>query len=121
MSETTVRQLWGRDFEIIKEGLAESQVVAFVTELMSERDMLTERQEHLLSLTKLAERTIAEADKLAEDIKREVEEEGKTKAATILAKAEQEAEEITEQKRAEILATANREAEAIKASAQHEV
>ncbi len=75
-----VKQLWGRDFEIVKEGLDESQVASVVTELIGERDMLLQRQEHLLSLTKLAERTIAEADKLAEDIKREVEKEAKTKA-----------------------------------------
>ena len=66
-----VRQLCGRDFEIVREGLDESQVAAVITELIGERDMLLERQEHLVSLTKLAERTISEADKLSEDIKRE--------------------------------------------------
>ncbi len=115
-----VKQLWGRDFEIVKEGLDESQVASVVAELVGERDMLLQRQEHLLSLTKLAERTIAEADKLAEDIKRGVEEEAKTKATKVLAKAEQEAQEIMAQKRSEILAAANAEAQAIKDSAQQE-
>ncbi len=117
----TVRELWGRDFEVVKEGLDESQVETFVAEVVSERDTLLQRQEHLLSLTRLAERTVAEADKLAEEIRREAEEEARAKASTLLAKAEQEAQEIGEQKRAEVLAAANREAAKIRASARQEV
>jgi F0F1-type ATP synthase membrane subunit b/b' len=118
--ERTVQQLCGQSFEIVKEGLDEEQVEAFITKLIDERDTLMGRQEHMLSLTKLAERTVAEADKLAEEIKREAEEEARTKANQILAKAEQDAHQVMEQKRGEILAAANREAEAIKAHAQQE-
>lgn len=121
MRTKTVRQLWGQDFEIVREGLEESQVEAFVAQLVGERDMLMQRQEHLISLTKLAERTIAEADKLATDVKGEAEEEARTKATAILAKAEQEAQKIMEQKRAEILAAANKEAAVIIANAQQEI
>ncbi len=121
MRAKTIRQLWGREFEVVKEGLDESQVEGFVAELVGERDMLVERQEHLLSLTKLAEKTVAEADRLAEDIKREAEKEGRTKADKILAKAEQEAQETMEQKRQEILAATDSEAATIIANAQKEV
>ncbi|MFC1892961.1 hypothetical protein ACFLYR_02840 [Chloroflexota bacterium] len=117
----TIRELWGRDFEVVKEGLDESQVETFVGELVAERDTLQQRQEHLISLTRLAERAVAEADKLAEEIKSEAAEEGRARAATLLAKAEQEAQEIGEQKRAEILAVASKEAAGIRASAQREV
>lgn len=120
MREKTVRQLWGRDFEIVKDGLAEAEVVTFITELTNERNALIKRQEHLTSMMRLAEKTVAEADKLAEELRKEAEEESKAKAAMVLAKAEREAQEIMEQKRAEMLATANREAAAIKAQAQQE-
>lgn len=48
--------------------------------------------EHLNSLTKLAERTLVEADKLAESIKMEAEEKASAKSAKIVAEAEKRAE-----------------------------
>ncbi len=48
--------------------------------------------EHLNSLTRLAERTLVEADKLAEGIRRDTEEEANSKAARIVAEAEERAE-----------------------------
>ncbi|HEY79286.1 MAG TPA: hypothetical protein G4O09_09255 [Dehalococcoidia bacterium] len=114
------RQLWGRDFDIVKEGLDESQVAMFITELIGERDDLLHRQDHLDSLTKLAERTVAEADKLAADIRKEIEEESRAQAAMILAQAEKEAQELMEQKQAEILAVANKEAQEVRDRAQQE-
>ena len=47
--------------------------------------------EHLNSLTQLAERTLVEADKLAENIKRETEQKANGEAAKIVAKAEDKA------------------------------
>jgi hypothetical protein len=120
MGTKMARQLWGRDFDIVKEGLDESQVAMFITELIGERDELLHRQDHLASLTKLAERTVAEADKLAADIRKDIEEESRSQAAMILAKAEKEAQELMEQKRAEILDVANKEAQTIRTRAQQE-
>jgi vacuolar-type H+-ATPase subunit E/Vma4 len=120
MGTKMARQLWGRDFDIVKEGLDESQVAMFITELIGERDELLQRQDHLASLTKLAERTVAEADKLAADIRKEIEEESQSQAAMILAKAEKEAQELMEQKRAEILDVANKEAQEVRNRAQQE-
>lgn len=120
MREKTIRQLCGQDFDIVKEGLDESQVEAFVTQLATERNMLLQRQDHLLALTKLAERTVAEADNLAADIKRETEKEAQDKATAIISKAEQDAREYMEQKRTEILTTAGREADGIRANARQE-
>jgi hypothetical protein len=49
------------------------------------------RLEHLTSLTKLAERTMVEADKLAEGIKKEIEDNAKAEAAKTVARAEEQA------------------------------
>ncbi len=64
-------KLWGHDFVRAKSGLDEEQVVSFVNGLISERDTLIKRQEHLSSLLKLAERTVAEADNVAKQVKEE--------------------------------------------------
>jgi len=61
-------ELWGHEFSLARNGLDEAQVVPFVNELISERDLLLQRVEHLSTLTKLAEKTIVEADRLAEEI-----------------------------------------------------
>lgn len=48
--------------------------------------------DHLNSLTKLAEKTVAEAEKMAETIKKESEEKAKTEAIKIVASAEEKAQ-----------------------------
>ena len=58
--------LGGREFRRVKNGLDEAQVAAFITELVSERDKLIQSQVHIASLSRLAEKTVAEADSLAE-------------------------------------------------------
>ncbi|HEY93051.1 MAG TPA: hypothetical protein G4O17_04840, partial [Dehalococcoidia bacterium] len=63
--------LGGGEFRRVKNGLDEAQVTSYINELISQRDILIQREEHLSSLTKLAEKTVAEADKLAENIKAE--------------------------------------------------
>lgn len=113
-------ELWGHEFSLAKNGLDEAQIVSFVNELISERDLLLQRAEHLSTLTKLAEKTIVEADKLAEDIKKETIDEANTGAEAILAKAEEQSQQMIEEKRAEIITTATGEAEALKADAERE-
>ena len=115
-----VAELWGREFNIVKDGLSQAQVVSFVNELASEHDMLIQRQEHLSSLTKLAERTVSEAEKLAEETKREAVEHAKAEASEIMAEAEARAQQIVEEKQAEIIAMATEQAETIKANAERE-
>ena len=115
-----VAELWGREFNIVKDGLSQAQVVSFVNELASEHDMLIQRQEHLSSLTKLAERTVSEAEKLAEETKREAVKHAKAEASEIIAEAEARAQQIVEEKQAEIIAMATEQAETIKANAERE-
>ncbi len=115
-----VVELWGREFDLAKNGLNEAQIVPFVNELIGERDQLVQSMEHLSSLTKLAEKTIVEADRLAEEIKKEAIDQTKTEATAIMAKAEEQAQQLLEEKRTEAITIATEEAEAIRANAEHE-
>jgi vacuolar-type H+-ATPase subunit H len=128
-----VVELWGREFSIVKSGLSEAQVVSFVDELVKQHDMLLQRQEHLATLTKLAEKTAIEADKLAEETKREAANQARAEAAKILAEAEGQAkveatriiaeaearaQQIVSEKEAEVITMAMQQAEAIKREAE---
>jgi vacuolar-type H+-ATPase subunit H len=128
-----VVELWGREFNIVKSGLSEAQVVSFVNDLVKQHDMLLQRQEHLAALTKLAERTVAEADGLANESKREAVNQAKVEAAKILAdaegrakaeaarivaEAEAQAQQLAKEKEAEAMAAATEQAEAIKSGAE---
>jgi cell division initiation protein len=115
-----VVELWGHKFKKADDGLDKAEVVSFVDELMNKHEALLKRAEHLSSLTKLAEKTIVEADNVAQQVKSEAEEQAKSEAKTILSEAEEQAQKIIEEKRAEALARVNREVEAIKAKAQQQ-
>jgi len=119
-SKEGVVELWGHEFNLAKNGLDETQIVSFVNELISERDQLIWQTEHLSTLTKLAEKTVVEADRLAEEIRKETADQTEAEATAIIAKAEEQAQQIIEEKRSEIIATTTKEAEAIKANAEHE-
>jgi cell division septum initiation protein DivIVA len=111
-------ELWGREFKKAKNGLDEEQVVSFINELMNKYETLRSRTEHLSSLTKLAEKTIVEADNVASQLQKEAEDKAKAEANSIIAKAEEQAQKIIQEKSAEAVAMANREAEAIRTNAQ---
>ncbi|NQT30721.1 MAG: hypothetical protein HQ588_00135 [Deltaproteobacteria bacterium] len=113
-------ELWGHEFKKAAEGLDKAEVASFVAELMKKNETLLKRAEHLASLTKLAEKTIIDADTVAKQVQGEAEEQAKAEAKKILAGAEEQAQKIIEEKRAEALARATREAETIKAKAQQQ-
>lgn len=115
-----VVELWGQKFNIVKKGLDESQVASFVDGVIKERDQLQKHSEHFSSLTKLAERTVAEADGLAEEIKQEAAEKGRVEAENLVNKAKEEAKQVVEEKRTEIVNSANEEAKAIINQAKEE-
>jgi cell division septum initiation protein DivIVA len=112
--------LGGRKFKRTRYGLDEEQVASFVNELITERDTLIKHQEHLSSLTRLAERTVAQADELAKQVQKEATDQAKAEATAIVAKAEEQAQQIIAEKKNEAVAMANVEAEAIKANAQQQ-
>ena len=113
-------ELGGAEFRRVRNGLDEAQVASCISELVSQRDKFRQHEEHLSSLTKLAEKTVAEADKLAEEIKTEAKDQAKVEASTIITKAEEQAQRIIEEKRTEIINIATEQAEAIKAEAEQE-
>jgi len=115
-----VVELWGHEFKKAADGLDKSEVMSFVGELMKKHEALLKRAEHLSSLTKLAEKTIVEADNVAKQVQSEAEEQAKAEVKAILSDAEEQAQKLIEEKRADALAKVNREVEAIKAKAQQQ-
>ena len=122
-------ELWGREFNIVRNGLSEAQVVSFVNELVKQHDLLIQRQEHMAALTQLAERTVTEAGKMAEDLKKEAANQAKAEAqritaeaeavaARITAEAQAHAQEMIKQREADIVATASKQAAEIKRQAE---
>ena len=87
-------ELAGWEIMKVKDGLDETQVTSLINELISQRDQLTQRTEHLSSLTNLAERTVTEADKLAEEMKVQAVEQAKNETASLISEAETKAQEI---------------------------
>ncbi|MBE0430513.1 MAG: hypothetical protein IBX67_01670 [Dehalococcoidia bacterium] len=110
--------LGGREFRRVKSGLDEAQVASFIDQLIRERDKLAQSQHHMASLTKLAETTIVEADRLANQIKAEATEQAKAESAAIIGKAKEQAQQIVDKKQAEVLKIANEEAAGIRAEAE---
>jgi len=130
-----VVELWGREFNVVKNGLSEAQVVSFVNDLAKQHDVLLQRQEHLAALTALAERTVTEADKLAEEMKgqakkqaqeqvakiiAEAEGSAKSEASRILAEAQSLAEKAAKEKEAQALAAADKLTGELKKAAEVE-
>jgi cell division septum initiation protein DivIVA len=115
-----VIELWGHEFKKAAEGLDRGQVESFIEELMKKHEALIKRTEHLTSLTKLAEKTIVEADTVAKQVRGEAEEKAKAEAKAILSEAEEKAQQLAQEKRAEALARVDQEVKAIKAKAQQE-
>jgi cell division septum initiation protein DivIVA len=112
-NDNGVIELFGHTFKEVKYGLDEEQIVSFVKQLIDERDALIKRQEHVTSLTRLYERTISEADDLAEEIKKEAEEQAQAGAKAILGEAEEQAQRIIEEKESEAVALAQKEVEVL--------
>jgi vacuolar-type H+-ATPase subunit H len=86
-----LKEIGGQKFRIVKNGLNESEVSSFISTLTRQNDELASKFEHLSALTKLAESTVVEAEKQAESIKIQTEEESKAQAASIIATAEEQA------------------------------
>ncbi len=78
-----IADVLGYSIKRVKSGLDEDQVISLVKQLVSERDMLAQRQEHLSSLTRLYEKTISEADELAKQIKQEADEQAQAEYKAI--------------------------------------
>lgn len=127
--DSKIRELWGRKFKIVKNGLDEAEVFSFIGGLIDQNNALSSKLEHLNSLTKLAERTVIEANNQAQIINKEAEERANANAALITAEAEDkarkdaeritsESEEKARQSAQEKISAAEEEAESIKINAE---
>jgi vacuolar-type H+-ATPase subunit H len=126
-----VKEIWGRQFRIVKNGLDESDVFSFVGRLIEENQELAAKLEHVSSLRRLAERAVVQAAKEAGRIKQEAQEQantiatslnaeaaeqGRLEATRLISEAEQSAMariSAVEQEAATLVAEAEREAAAL--------
>ena len=112
--------LGGREFKRVRNGVDEAEMAVFIDELIKERDELAKAKHHIASLTKLAETTIVEADRMASQIKAEASEQAKAERAGLIDEAEEQARQTAERKQAEVLEIANEKASAIRSEAEKE-
>ena len=108
MGNDSVKELWGVQFFIVPEGLAEEQVVNFVDGLIARSQNGSEGKDHHSALFSLAAQTVVEATNIAESTKEQARQEADAEAARIRSKAEEEAREQARQ----VLETARNEAHA---------
>jgi hypothetical protein len=97
------------------------QILAYVQELMAERDELAKRQEHLNSLARLVEKTVSDADDLAAQIRHEAEERAQARIKDLTAQAESQARTFLEETRSKAMTDAESEVRALRAGAEQEL
>jgi hypothetical protein len=97
------------------------QIFAFVQELIAERDDLSKRQDHLNSLARLMEKTVADADDLAAQIRREAEERAQARIKELTEEAELQAQLVIEETKSKAVAEAENEVRSLRSGAQREL
>jgi len=124
-SKQKTRQLWDWKFDIVKEGLDEKQVIAFVDNLIAQHK--TSLQASAASLSSLIKKAVMEAEQIAASIKMRAQAEAEDEATAIISQAKQEAEEIkrrveleAQKETEEILSASNRKAEITEVEAKQQ-
>jgi hypothetical protein len=108
----------------IREALSElddQQVITFVQQLIDERETLIKRQEHLVSLSRLSEKTIAAADEIARQIQEEAKNQAESEAEAIILKARESASQMVEECKNAATSAAQKELLAVKSIYQEEL
>ncbi len=83
------KQLWGKDFDIVSDGLDERQVVSFVT------DLLKQREESVpASIRSILKTAVVSAERITEAIQKKAQGEAEDEASRIIAQANRKVEEI---------------------------
>ena len=116
-----VKELWGRNFKIVKNGLDEAEVFSFVGNLIDQNNEYALKLENLDTLLRFADTTVIEAKKQAESSKIEIEEQANKRAAAVISEAEEKAKTETEIIITEAQEKANAEAERVLVEAQEQV
>jgi hypothetical protein len=112
--------LFGHSFKKVHMGLDESEVSAYIKEILSHSDE-SARHEQSATLTRLIDKVAHEADAWAEQTRNEAREKAKSEADAIIASAESQAKKYAEEKRAEALEAAQKDAEILKIQANIQI
>ena len=97
MTTNKVKSMWGQDFRVVAEGLAETDVVIFIERLMREYREGLEQLDHVSSLRALATKTVEEAERLASNIRDEARRGSEAASAKIIAEAREKAQVILQE------------------------
>ena len=85
------KELWGRKFKVVDNGLDQAEICSFLGALIEDNNILFKKLQHMDSLMELAENALAEARKQAQRITLETEEEANKKASALISDAEERA------------------------------
>lgn len=85
------KRLWGKDFNLVEDGLEEKQVVGFVNDLVKQYEASSPA-----SVSAVLKTAVKDARQIVDDIKTRAEVEAGEESARIIAQAEQEAREVKE-------------------------
>ena len=119
---SVARQLWGQEFGVVQNGLAEDQVVQYVERLTADYRTRLQELEDTVSWDTFSRRVLAEAEQEAARIKARATQEAEVEAARLISEAKRQsrqlvdtastqAEEMTEKSVQDILTTAQRKAQ----------
>jgi vacuolar-type H+-ATPase subunit H len=87
-----VKEIWGRQFRIVKNGLDEAEVFSFISRLIEKNSELSRKLEHVDSLKRLAEKAVMQAAKQAQRIRQEAQESANEEAEAIVNQAKDQAQ-----------------------------
>ena len=97
MSTDKLKSLWGDDFRVVAEGLAETDVVIFVEKLMRQHRESLKQLDHIPSLHELAKKTVQEAETQAASTREEAKRNADAEYTRIIAEAKEKAQEVLQE------------------------
>ena len=125
MNKQAIMRLWGREFNIVKNGLNREQVISFVDSLIEKHKSSQEASS--ASLRSLLKKAVTDAEQLAINIKTKAQADAQAEATRMIDRAKQETHEIQRraeqaaQKEAEdIISAANRKAQIIEVESKQQ-
>lgn len=87
-------RLRGWDIRCVDKGLDEAQVRSIITELLSQRNELANKMEHVSSLHEQAKKTVIEADEFANELKAEAVKNAEAEKTTVMARIGESTQQI---------------------------
>ncbi len=97
MASDELKNLWGQEFRVVAEGLAETDVVIFVEKMMREHREKNDQLEHIEALHRLAQKTVEDAEQLANGVRAEAKATSEAEASRVLDQADGRAQDIIEE------------------------